>query len=184
MPAGCARSSARAAGRCPPAERRGAGAAAVIPTQRTSPARGCYAAAVRVELDDDERALLARARQAALSAWAPYSRFRVGAALAGADGRVFLGANVENASFGLTMCAERVALFQGVIAGGRPFGACAVACVDAPAALGASARTPCGACRQLLAEHMPPDGRVIVDGAGVYRVEELLPAAFRFEPPR
>jgi cytidine deaminase len=137
---------------------------------------------VRADLDDEERALLAEAREAALSAWAPYSRFRVGAVLLGADGRAFRGANVENASYGLTMCAERVALFQGVIAGARPFRACAVACIDAAPEAGAGGRTPCGPCRQLLAEHMAPRARVIVGGVGVYTVAELLPDAFRFEP--
>jgi cytidine deaminase len=133
---------------------------------------------VRTELAPDEAELLEAARAVASRAWVPFSRFRVGAALVGADGVVYRGANVENASYGLTMCAERVALFQAVIAGARPIRVCAVACIDAPPELGSAGRTPCGACRQLLAEHMLPDGRVVVDGAGVYTIAELLPEAF------
>src|SRR5215212_6867903 len=110
---------------------------------------------MRTKIADDEQALLDVARQAARSAWAPFSRFHVGAVLVGADGRHYVGANVENASFGLSMCAERVALFQGVIAAARPFSVCAVSCIDAPPDAGAASRSPCGACRQLLAEHMP-----------------------------
>src|SRR5439155_25621935 len=132
-------------------------------------------------LTTDERALLEAARTAATGAFVPYSRFRVGAALRAQDGRLFRGANVESASYPLTMCAERVALFQAVNAGARPLAACAVACVDAKPELGAAERMPCGACRQLLAEHLAPGSAVIVDGVGVYEIEELLPQAFRLE---
>jgi cytidine deaminase len=134
---------------------------------------------MRAELTTEEQALLEEARGAATGAFAPYSHFRVGAALRSADGRVFRGANVESASYGLTMCAERVALFQAVIAAARPVAACAVSCVDAKPELGAAGRMPCGACRQLLAEHLAPDANVIVDGVGAFRIAELLPEAFR-----
>jgi cytidine deaminase len=124
--------------------------------------------------------LLAQARAAAAAAHAPYSRFRVGAALLDAAGRVHPGCNVESASYGLTLCAERVAIF-GAIANGaaRPFRALAIACVDAAAALGAAGRMPCGACRQVIAEHLPPDALVHVEGAGAFTPAGLLPDPFR-----
>jgi cytidine deaminase len=85
----------------------------------------------------------------------PYSKFRVGAALLGADGRIFTGCNVENRSFGLTVCAERNAVFQGVAQGCRSFLALAIATPDSKSLVG-----PCGACRQVLSEFMGPEARV------------------------
>jgi len=90
--------------------------------------------------------LVARAREAMRHAWAPYSEFRVGAAIEAADGQVFVGCNVESASYGLTICAERMALGAAVVAGARALRRVVVTTeVEPPAA-------PCGACRQLLAE--------------------------------
>jgi len=90
--------------------------------------------------------LVARAREAMRNAWAPYSEFHVGAAIEAEDGRVFVGCNVESASYGLTICAERMALGAAVAGGARSLRRIAVTTeVDPPAA-------PCGACRQLLAE--------------------------------
>lgn len=125
-------------------------------------------------LDD----LLEQARGASRRAYCPYSGFHVGAAIL-AGGRVFLGANVENASYGLTTCAERVAAFAAVMAGERNFEAIAVACVDASKGGDAASLMPCGACRQVLAEFAAPDTPVSVDRAGVFRLDELLPRAFR-----
>jgi cytidine deaminase len=122
--------------------------------------------------------LLEHARRAALSAYAPYSRFRVGAAVV-AGGRVFAGANVENASYGLSMCAERVAVFKAVSEGLREISQVAVSCIDAGPELGASGRMPCGACRQVLAELAGPATPVWVDGAGEFTLAQLLPEAFR-----
>ncbi|HLV81555.1 MAG TPA: cytidine deaminase [Chthonomonadaceae bacterium] len=126
----------------------------------------------------EEAALLARAREAALAAYCPYSNFPVGAAVETERG-VFRGCNVENASFGLTVCAERVALFSAVAAGARRISRLAVSCLkpgpDAPPA----GRMPCGACRQVIAEFMPPDAIVLVDGAGAWRVADLLPEPYR-----
>lgn len=111
---------------------------------------------------------------------APYSGFAVGAALATRSGKVFTGANVESASFGLTCCAERVALFKAVSEGARDFVAVAVvARMDGGA-------MPCGACRQLLAEYAPRATVYVADSrrpkvVREFSVAELLPGAFRAE---
>jgi cytidine deaminase len=121
--------------------------------------------------------LLLLARAAAEQAYVPYSRFRVGAA-AEADGQVYAGCNIENASYGLTVCAERVALFTAIAAGHRRVPRLAVTCVDASPELGEHGRMPCGACRQVMVELMGPDGEVLVDGVRTFQVAELLPSAF------
>jgi cytidine deaminase len=119
--------------------------------------------------------LMARARAAASRAYAPYSRFRVGAAVEDADGNVHVGCNVENASYGLTICAERSAIFAALAAGApRPFSALAVTCLD-------GACSPCGACRQVMAEHLRADAPVYVDGTGEFTVGQLLPHGFTLE---
>jgi cytidine deaminase len=97
----------------------------------------------------DFGSLLIQAREARESAYAPYSRFAVGAALLGKSGRVYTGCNVENLSFGLTSCAERNAIFTAITAGEREFQAIAVV------ADSKSPVTPCGACRQVMAEFAP-----------------------------
>lgn len=122
--------------------------------------------------------LLAAARLAGRSAYCPYSRFRVGAAVR-AGGRIFPGANIENASYGLTVCAERVAAFAAVLADAGPIMALAVACLDAPDGVDQALLMPCGACRQVLAEFAEPGTTVLVDRVGVFRLTDLLPSAFR-----
>lgn len=121
--------------------------------------------------------LLHQARAAAERAYVPYSKFRVGAAVE-AGGQTYAGCNVENASYGLTVCAERVALFTAIAAGHRRIARIAVTCVDAGPELGENGRMPCGACRQVMAELMGPDGEVMVDRVRTFRVSELLPTAF------
>lgn len=122
----------------------------------------------------DSRDLLDRAWMARKQAYAPYSKFDVGAALLCGNGTIFTGCNVENISFGLTVCAERAALFSAVCAGERDFIAIAIV---------ASTRTaiaPCGACRQVLAE-FNPQMAVFSEGADGNHVERdlavLLPVA-------
>jgi cytidine deaminase len=122
--------------------------------------------------------LLEAARVASRSAYCPYSKFHVGAALL-AGGRVFTGANVENASYGLTICAERTAAFAAVLAGVGKIEAIAVACVDAPEGAGIELLMPCGACRQVLMEFAEPTTPVIVDRVGRMTLGDLLPMAFR-----
>jgi len=118
--------------------------------------------------------LVAAAVAAKAAAYAPYSNFRVGAAIQAEDGRVFTGCNVENASYGLTMCAERVATGAAVAAGAKKFVRVVVATdVDPPS-------PPCGACRQVLHEFGP---EADVESVGPnwnrhWRLSELLPAAF------
>jgi cytidine deaminase len=121
--------------------------------------------------------LIVAARGAAERAYAPYSRFRVGAA-AEVEGAVIGGCNVENASYGLTVCAERVALFTAVAAGHGRVGRLALSCIDASPDLGDNGRMPCGACRQVMVELMGADGVVLVDGVGTFRVSDLLPRSF------
>jgi cytidine deaminase len=120
--------------------------------------------------------LIERAREVAIRAYAPYSKFRVGAAVEDANARLYLGCNVENASYGLTSCAERNAIFAAVAAGAaRPFTRIAVSCIDAPGG------TPCGACRQVILEHFAGEAPVIVDGFGTLRADALLPHPFRLD---
>jgi cytidine deaminase len=122
--------------------------------------------------------LMDRARDVARRAYAPYSHFRVGAALKDASGAVYVGCNVESASYGLTICAERNAIFAAIAAGAtRPFVALAVSCIDAT-----DGGTPCGACRQILSEHLEPDAPIDVDGVGEFRITDLLPYAFSLKP--
>jgi cytidine deaminase len=119
--------------------------------------------------------LIARATAARDLAYAPYSGFAVGAALLARDGRVFTGCNVENASYGLAVCAERVALFKAVSEGAREFARLAVVA-------GAEAFvSPCGACRQVLWEFAPDLVVISADLKGRVRrwtLRELLPDPF------
>lgn len=128
-------------------------------------------------LDDAQlESLVSKAWEARLNAYAPYSQFHVGAALLTADGRVFTGANVENASLGLSMCAERVAIGAAAAAGARSIVAIAVAGGDDNGVV------PCGACRQVLSEFSPsmlivrcrPDGKYDVTS-----LEQLLSSPFK-----
>jgi cytidine deaminase len=124
---------------------------------------------------------MAEAQRARHRAYAPYSRFAVGAALLTASGRVFHGANVENASFGLTCCAERSAVFQAVSEGEREFVAVAVTARDGHGA------PPCGGCRQVLQEFSPRMWVYWRDGRGrvlKQRLQDLLPRAFHLETDR
>ena len=126
----------------------------------------------------DVDALLEAARAAAERAYAPYSGYRVGAALLAEDGTVVTACNVENVSYGLTMCAERAAVARAVAEGKRAFRAIAIV-TD-----GSDAITPCGACRQVLAE-FAPDLRVVSQGRAErheWPLSWLLPDPFRAPP--
>jgi cytidine deaminase len=124
----------------------------------------------------DDAALVAAARAVRRRAHAPYSRFAVGAAVRDERGRVHLGCNVENASYGLTICAERNAVAAAVAAGARAVRAVAVVTPTRPPG------SPCGACRQVLAEFGDARARVLLAGptgkAEQTTLGELLPRAF------
>ncbi|MCS6914146.1 MAG: cytidine deaminase [Myxococcales bacterium] len=128
-------------------------------------------------MPEDLEELAARALAAREAAYAPYSRFLVGAAVRTRDGRMFAAGNVENASYGLTLCAERGAILQAVSAGIREIVALAVATATSPPT------APCGACRQVLAEFAADDCPVLlVNLEGEKRLitlGDLLPYAFR-----
>ena len=124
-----------------------------------------------------KRHLVLAAAQARQRAVAPYSRFKVGAALLTKTGEIITGANVESASYGLTCCAERVALFRALTSGKKDFVAVAVV-ARAP-----GGPMPCGACRQLLAEYAPKAAVWVADSRALrtiraFSVSALLPAAF------
>ena len=121
--------------------------------------------------------LLALAREAALRAHCPYSHFRVGAAVV-AGGKVYTGVNIEISSYGLTLCAERSALAAAVSDGAGSVTQVAVACIDAPIDAPLASRTPCGACRQWLAD-LAPHAIISIDGAAQdFSLPDLLPHAF------
>ena len=122
-----------------------------------------------------KEALLSAAVQASETAYAPYSKFRVGAALLGKNDVIYRGVNVENASYGLTICAERSAVFNAISEGERQFDLIAIASPGGVA--------PCGACRQVLHEFAPDIKIFLVDTSGEKPVTELslnvlLPHAF------
>lgn len=121
-----------------------------------------------------DKELLQAALDARLKAYAPYSKFLVGAAVRAESGKIYTGCNIENASYGLTVCAERNALFNAVGAGERKFVAlCVVGDTEEPI-------SPCGACRQVMAEFKVPciilanlNGKIVE-----YTLDELLPLSF------
>ncbi len=119
--------------------------------------------------------LLQRAKEARNLAYAPYSSFAVGAAVLASSGKIYIGCNIENASYGMTICAERVAIFSAIAAGERKFLALAVVCDTEEFC------RPCGACRQVMEEFSVPRilmGRVKDEEMDVKCLEELLPLTF------
>jgi cytidine deaminase len=121
------------------------------------------------------------ARGARARAYAPYSKFRVGAAVLLDNGHTVVGANVENASYGLTCCAERNALFAAKIQ--HPMAKIMALAVsagdDSHVHDGERTRMPCGACRQVMVEFMDQNSPVWIDGVGTLKLAELLPSPFK-----
>lgn len=126
----------------------------------------------------DDGILAAKAREAALGAYAPYSNFRVGAALLSVDGRIFTGANVENAAYPASNCAEATAIGTAVSAGVRQVEKIAVACIDAASL---EAAYPCGRCRQILSEFGTRSVLVTTAESTIseHTLDELLPHQFK-----
>lgn len=126
-----------------------------------------------------DRELLLQAISAREFAYAPYSGFRVGAALLGKSGKVYLGCNVENAAYSVTNCAERTAIFKAVSEGEREF--TAIAIVGGREETVSETCAPCGVCRQALSEFCDGDLRVVLgtpDNLLVYTLADLLPLSF------
>jgi cytidine deaminase len=124
--------------------------------------------------------LMKHAEKAALQSYSPYSKFRVGAALQLTNGKIVTGTNVENVSFGLTICAERAALVRAVSQFGPTIRIAAVAIANRSGL----PSPPCGACRQMLAEFILPDAPVVfpaAEGARTMKFSEVLPVAFEFK---
>jgi len=125
-----------------------------------------------------DKEILSLAQEATQNAYAPYSRFAVGAAVECEDGDVFCGCNIENSSFGLSLCAEAVAIASAVAEGKRKFRRIAIATDGANYAL------PCGSCRQILQEFAPDIEVLVVRGDGryvSYRLDALLPLPFKMQ---
>jgi cytidine deaminase len=123
----------------------------------------------------DYKTLINKAVEAKATALPPYSNFHVGAALLTEDNKIYLGCNVENSSYSLTICAERTAIFKAISEGERKFKAIAIAS-DSPDYI-----TPCGACRQIIFDHCGEIDIICSNGEKEYKVfktSELLPYAF------
>jgi cytidine deaminase len=126
---------------------------------------------------NEVKRLIESARAARESAYAPYSKYPVGAALLGSDGQVFTGTNIENGVNDLSICAERVALFKAISEGVKDFKKLAVVCEG-------DYCKPCGACRQTLIEHAPDLKIIMANPEGNYKtveLKDLLPETFRLE---
>lgn len=125
----------------------------------------------------NDRQLLLMAKDASEKAYAPYSRFFVGAALECADGSVYTGCNIENAALGSSMCAERTAMYKAISEGNRDFKRMAIFCDSESYCM------PCGACRQVMGEFSGELELLCAKGSGSYvsyKLSELLPHAFKF----
>ncbi len=126
-------------------------------------------------MKEEYKKLMKEAEKARKKAYTPYSKFKVGAAVLSADGKIFTGCNIENASFGLAVCAERVAIFKAISEGSTKFKAIAViGDTDKPC-------SPCGACRQVISEFGEDIPLIMANLKGdvkIKKIKELLPEAF------
>ncbi len=135
-------------------------------------------------MNEKQLHLLSKAKDAALNSYSPYSKFRVGAAVLAND-KIYLGANIENASLGLSICAERVALSNAIFNKAKDIEGIAVFCIDAKKI---DSKTffiqslPCGACRQWISE-LAPNAWIVTNGSeNPLSLKDLLPNAFNFNP--
>lgn len=122
--------------------------------------------------------MIEAARAAKENTYSPYSNFPVGAAVLLEDGQIFKGTNIENASYGLTCCAERVALFSARTASSAKVSALAISIGHKDVQLPKESLVPCGACRQVMSEFLDPETPVYVDGNRMFTMDELLPYSF------
>ena len=126
-------------------------------------------------MKEEYKKLVKEAEKARKKAYTPYSKFKVGAAVLSVDGKIFSGCNIENASFGLAVCAERVAIFKAISEGSTKFKAIAViGDTDKPC-------SPCGACRQVISEFGEDIPLIMANLKGdvkIKKIKELLPGAF------
>ncbi len=127
-------------------------------------------------MSDEE--LLQKSRDAAKNTYSPYSKFPVGAAAIAEDGKLYLGCNIENASYGLTNCAERSAIFNAVSAGNKKIKAIATSCTEGDMS-DPNSLMCCGACLQVISEFIEEDGKILVDGVGSFSIKDLLPVRFK-----
>ena len=134
----------------------------------------------------ETKLLVQAAKEAQKNAYAPYSKFKVGAAVLTTKGKVFTGCNIENASYGLTVCAERVAIFKAVSEGHRNFKAIAITAQQTgrPADRQTELTYPCGACLQVMAEFAPGIAIILSNGRGktkTLKLKNLLPKQFKLK---
>jgi len=108
--------------------------------------------------------------------YSPYSEFSVGAAVITEDGSVFQGTNIENSSYGLSICAERVAIFSAIAAGHKVISSLAVSC---PESQDKNSLMPCGACLQVMSEFGAGDMSITIDNLGEFELKQLLPTPFK-----
>ena len=124
----------------------------------------------------DKEQLLSEARAAKENSYSPYSNFKVGASVLADDGTVYTGTNIENASYGLSICAERVAIFNAISAGSRKIYSIAVSCPESDSE---SAMMPCGACLQVMSEFSTEKTTVLIDNVGEFKLSDLLKKPFK-----
>lgn len=125
-----------------------------------------------------EDKLIMAARSAKKNTYSPYSNFPVGAAVLLEDGQIFKGTNIENASYGLTCCAERVALFSARTESSAKVVGLAISIGHEGKTLPKESLVPCGACRQVMSEFLDPDTPIYIDGNRNFTMDELLPYSF------
>lgn len=122
--------------------------------------------------------LIEKAKAAQKNSYSPYSKFKVGAAVIGNSGAIYSGCNVENASYGLTLCAERVAIFNAISNGESSITEVAVTCIGNDTDDSPSTLMPCGSCRQVMSEFCIPTTKIHIDGIGETILQDLLPNPF------
>lgn len=124
--------------------------------------------------------IIEAAKAAREFSYSPYSNYRVGAAVMTEDGQVYSGANIENTSYGLTICAERAAMFNAKSSSQGKLVKLVVS-GEGTNEIENARLMPCGACRQVMAELLEPDAEIVVDGVGTFTIDDLLPLPFRLD---